>query len=177
MAIIKEPTNNKHHQPDFKFNVGDILRISNSTAHILLPSNPNKVYQDNLRVVFRFYDGHNVYVVEDVQDVDGLAFCVMEDEVELMQHSTAPNTPPDNRPENGRVIDEQTYLTLKRLGVLDTAVRSHHCGSSDYSSHVIQPWTIWQDYKLNPWDADIVKRILRTKLGDSRRLDYKKIIH
>lgn len=30
---------------------------------------------------------------------------------------------------------------------------------------------------LNPWDADIVKRVLRTKEGEPRTLDYEKIIH
>ena len=30
---------------------------------------------------------------------------------------------------------------------------------------------------LNPWDADIVKRVLRTKEGKDRKLDYEKIIH
>lgn len=30
---------------------------------------------------------------------------------------------------------------------------------------------------LNPWDADIVKRVLRTKEGEERTLDYEKIIH
>jgi hypothetical protein len=32
-------------------------------------------------------------------------------------------------------------------------------------------------YDLNPWDADIIKRILRTKKGEDRKLDYEKIIH
>ena len=89
---------------------------------------------------------------------------------------------PDNKPEptqeaNSRLLDEETYQALRRLGILDTSVRSYNRGASDYSRHIIQPWTIWQDYNLNPWDADIVKRILRTKQGDSRRLDYEKIIH
>ena len=89
---------------------------------------------------------------------------------------------PDNKPEptqetNSRLIDEDTYQALRRLGILDTSVRAYNRGTSDYSRHIIQPWTIWQDYNLNPWDADIVKRILRTKHGDSRRLDYEKIIH
>jgi len=81
--------------------------------------------------------------------------------------------------ENGnlRKIDEDTYKALKRLGILDTSVRSYNRGASDYSQHIIQPWTIWQEYQLNPWDADIVKRVLRHKEGDSRRLDYEKIIH
>lgn len=56
-------------------------------------------------------------------------------------------------------------------------VRSHHVGDSDYSQHKIQPWDIWLEYGLNPWDADIIKRVLRTKKSNSRVLDYQKIIH
>lgn len=56
-------------------------------------------------------------------------------------------------------------------------VRDHNVGNSDYAQHKIQPWDIWLEYKLNPWDADIVKRVLRTKKGESRRTDYEKIIH
>lgn len=56
-------------------------------------------------------------------------------------------------------------------------VMSYNIGASDYSKHKIQPWDIWEEYKLNPWDADIVKRVLRTKEGESRKLDYEKIIH
>lgn len=77
----------------------------------------------------------------------------------------------------GSKIDAETYKALMRLGILDTSVRSYNRGASDYSQHIIQPWSIWQDYQLNPWDADIVKRVLRHKEGDSRRLDYEKIIH
>lgn len=55
--------------------------------------------------------------------------------------------------------------------------RNHNVGNSDYSKHKIQPWDIWIEYKLNPFDADIVKRILRKKKGDPRRMDYEKIIH
>lgn len=58
-----------------------------------------------------------------------------------------------------------------------TDVMSYNIGASDYSKHKIQPWDIWEEYKLNPWDADIVKRVLRTKEGESRKLDYEKIIH
>ncbi|WAX10272.1 hypothetical protein BV57P1_00012 [Phocaeicola phage BV57P1] len=56
-------------------------------------------------------------------------------------------------------------------------IRSYNVGSSDYAKHKIQPWDIWREYELNPWDADIVKRVLRTKETDGRRLDYEKIIH
>lgn len=56
-------------------------------------------------------------------------------------------------------------------------VRDYNVGKSDYSKHKIQPWDIWLEYGLNPWDADIVKRVLRTKEGEDRKLDYEKIIH
>ena len=56
-------------------------------------------------------------------------------------------------------------------------VQSYNVGKSDYAEHAIQPWDIWKEYNLNPWDADIVKRVLRTKEGEDRKLDYEKIIH
>lgn len=62
-------------------------------------------------------------------------------------------------------------------------VREYNIGNSDYSKHKIQPWDIWREYNLNPWDADIVKRVLRTKeepgksKEDARIMDYEKIIH
>lgn len=56
-------------------------------------------------------------------------------------------------------------------------VQSYNVGKSDYSKHAIQPWDIWKEYNLNPWDADIVKRVLRSKDGEARTLDYEKIIH
>jgi len=80
-------------------------------------------------------------------------------------------------------VNNQVYHNLCKLGLLDSSVRDHNEGRSNYSQHTIQPWAIWQDYGLNPWDADIVKRVLRTKeepgMSDteSRILDYKKIIH
>ena len=55
-------------------------------------------------------------------------------------------------------------------------VRGYNVGVSNYSAYVIQPWDIWLEYDLNPWDADIVKRILRSKPNE-RRLDYEKIKH
>ena len=53
--------------------------------------------------------------------------------------------------------------------------REYNHGNSDYAEHKIQPWDIWLEYNLNPWDADIIKRILRDK--GERRLDYEKIKH
>lgn len=56
-------------------------------------------------------------------------------------------------------------------------VQSYNVGKSDYAKHAIQPWDIWKEYNLNPWDADIVKRVLRSKESEARTLDYEKIIH
>ena len=76
-----------------------------------------------------------------------------------------------------KIISREEYKKLARVGILNTSVRAYNRGNSDYSQHVIQPWSIWIDWNLNPWDADIVKRVLRTKQGESRLLDYEKIIH
>jgi hypothetical protein len=56
-------------------------------------------------------------------------------------------------------------------------IQSYNVGKSDYAEHAIQPWDIWKEYNLNPWDADIVKRVLRSKEGEPRTVDYEKIIH
>ena len=74
-------------------------------------------------------------------------------------------------------IDDEIYKRLKIRGLIPNEVRDHNVGASDYSAHVIQPWSIWIDYALNPWDADIVKRVLRSKQGEDRKQDYQKIIH
>lgn len=59
----------------------------------------------------------------------------------------------------------------------DQSTRTYNIGDSDYSKHKIQPWDIWLEYNLNPWDADIIKRVLRTKKDNPRKLDYEKIKH
>lgn len=42
----------------------------------------------------------------------------------------------------------------------DEDVRTYNVGNSKH--------------KIQPWDADIVKRVLRNKKGEDRRLDYEK---
>ena len=69
------------------------------------------------------------------------------------------------------------YGHLLKLGIIQNEVRDMNVGASDYSKHIIQPWAIWQEYDLNPWDADIIKRVLRHKATDTRKMDYEKIIH
>lgn len=75
-------------------------------------------------------------------------------------------------------ISDKIYDKLEQLGLINSSsVRSDNVGDSDYSKHTIQPWSIWLDWNLNPFDADIVKRVLRTKKGTDRKEDYLKIIH
>ena len=69
------------------------------------------------------------------------------------------------------------YDRLDELGIIPNTTRATNVGASDYSQHIIQPWAIWQEYQLNPWDADIVKRVLRRKGSEPRSMDYEKIIH
>lgn len=81
------------------------------------------------------------------------------------------------------LISEELYQRLDRLGLIPNEVRNSNVGKSDYAKHTIQPWSIWIDYELNPWDADIVKRTLRTKEEpgmsaiEARIMDYDKIEH
>lgn len=75
-------------------------------------------------------------------------------------------------------IDDEMYTQLTKLGILHTDdVRKHNVGKSDYSKRIIQPWSIIQEYKLDYWDGDIIKRVLRNKEDEPRSLDYEKIIH
>ena len=83
------------------------------------------------------------------------------------------------------VIHDDGCCSLVEMGVAPKPiqvpgakdVRSHNVGASDYAKHKIQPWDIWLEYGLNPWEADIIKRTLRTKEGQSRREDFEKVIH
>lgn len=88
--------------------------------------------------------------------------------------------PPDYKDRAGYCcINGDLYFTLKKLGFIDAdATRQTNVGQSDYSHHFIQPWSIWLDYpNLTPFDHDIIKRVLRNKSSDTRKMDYEKIIH
>nr|DAF63741.1 MAG TPA: hypothetical protein [Podoviridae sp. ctz6O13] len=81
-------------------------------------------------------------------------------------------------------IPYSLYKRLRFLGLVNAGeVRKGNFGESDYSEHLIQPWSIWLDHDLNPFDADIIKRVLRKKgttedeILANRIIDYRKIIH
>ena len=82
----------------------------------------------------------------------------------------------------------ETQIVLKSTALKEPVSReedisSYNVGSSNYAQYSIQPWAIWEEYNLNPWEADIVKRILRTKRiegktkEESRLEDLEKILH
>jgi len=64
-----------------------------------------------------------------------------------------------------------------------TETRDYNVGFSNYAANAIQPWDIWIEYGLTPWDGDIIKRTLRSTQEpdmtpqESRILDYRKIQH
>lgn len=67
----------------FKFKVGDLLKVGGNIESFISPANPSKEYRDNLRVVFRFWDGkNNVYVVTAE---DGIGLILIEDDAELQE--------------------------------------------------------------------------------------------
>ena len=81
-------------------------------------------------------------------------------------------------------VDEEALKALKtQINV--GSIRNHNVGNSNYAKMPAgyQPWDLWKVYHMNPWDADILKRLLRTKVEpgmtpqESRKLDYEKIIH
>ena len=61
--------------------------------------------------------------------------------------------------------------------------RKFNVGESNYAEKEIQPWDLWRTFAMNPWDADIQKRLIRSKTVEgmtpveARILDYKKIQH
>lgn len=77
-----------------------------------------------------------------------------------------------------RQIADKLYEKLEFLGIINSSTRETNIGESNYATKTIQPWSLWLDYpELTSFDHDIIKRVLRTKKSDARRLDYEKIIH
>lgn len=132
--------------------------VKNVTSGTLVPLEPRAFRQDLMYIL------QNSSRIDDVTDEQNDLFSI--------------DSKSDRRP-----ISNEFYNKLNALGILDSEVRGSNVGASDYSQHIIQPWSIWKDYNLNPWDADIVKRVLRTKKesgkseNESRIMDYEKIIH
>lgn len=167
--------------PAYLFDVGDVVEVKPDelgTQRYLFDNNKEtKAYKDNLTIVYRYFDGSgNVYIVAPGEG--GVSLIAAEGMLALQYKCPDINAGVSVEPDTQlRAIPSDLYDELDRLGIIPNDVRSSNVGKSDYSQHIIQAWTIWLSYNLNPWDADIVKRVLRHKEGDSRRMDYEKIIH
>lgn len=79
-------------------------------------------------------------------------------------------------------IDDKLGQRLIELGIIPDPnhfndIRKNNVGESDYHERLIQPWAIWMDWKLDPWEADIIKRIGRNKSTEDYFVRFKKIIH
>lgn len=75
-------------------------------------------------------------------------------------------------------ISIELYHELDRIGLIPSKVNSKNIGSSDYANSLIQPWVIFNSHpNLNYQECDIIKRILRTKEGESRLLDLERCHH
>ncbi len=75
-------------------------------------------------------------------------------------------------------IPRALYERFVYLGLIDeSGTRGHNIGKSDYAKHTIQPWSIWIDYKLDPWKANVIAYVLRDKEDTPEEEDLDKIIH
>ena len=81
-------------------------------------------------------------------------------------------------------LDAQIDYTITEAVAPDPSdPRKINVGNSNYPDLKIQPWDIWLAWRLNGWDADIIKRIGRTKeepgmtAMEARKMDYQKIKH
>jgi len=108
--------------PDnFKYNIGDIIKVSDPDVNLCSPASPDKQYHDNLRVIFRFFDGNHVYIVEAE---DGICLITPEQQTELVERSTQPNTPPDNKPEpepQAKTVTQDEYF--REVSTLNGKIR------------------------------------------------------
>lgn len=120
-TVEPEPQEEKATPDNFKYNIGDIIKISDPNTNLISPANPDKQYHDNLRVIFRFFDGNHVYIVEAE---DGICLITPEQQTELVERTTAPNTPPDNKPEpepEVNTVSQEEYL--REVSTLNGKIR------------------------------------------------------
>ena len=100
----------------FKFEIGDLLKVGGNIESFISPANPSKEYRDNLRVVFRFWDGkNNVYVVTAE---DGIGLILIEDDAELQEAAVDK----EEAPIDGR--DKHLYRIINKIGTFYVVARS-----------------------------------------------------
>lgn len=157
-----------HEQPILT--IGEIFEIENNTV-VRNISNNNKRTKVTPEILSEILIKSSEY--DPAQDMD----YNMEDDPNVLKYLNSDFFIQLNK----EIIEKLIQYGILRIE--KHSCREYHIGASNYSEHIIQPWAIWQDYNLNPWDADIIKRVLRTKTEpgrstiEARKLDYQKIIH
>ena len=100
----------------FKFEIGDLLKVGGNIESFISPANPSKEYRDNLRVVFRFWDGkNNVYVVTAE---DGIGLILIEDDAELQEAAVDK----EEAPIDG--CDKHLYRIINKIGTFYVVAHS-----------------------------------------------------
>jgi hypothetical protein len=138
---------------DNKFCIGDLVAYSTLKSYTI-----KSIYNDDIEC-------YTSYVFEDTGgliNLNGNGLILVKSVEEYT---------------NQEMIDRVEKATSLLKNAAPSSVRDYNVGDSNYADFKIQPWDIWLEYGLNPWDADIVKRVLRDKESQSREMDYEKIIH
>ncbi len=123
------------------------------------------------------------FISEAIIHIDGMAAYVPDDEAQYRDEDLRLMYQYMNRLFD-LVLRYREWITSEsKKSKLPTNADSYHVGKSNYSAKEIQPWDCWREYGMNPWDADIAKRLMRTKVethvdpADARIEDYEKIKH
>lgn len=72
--------------------------------------------------------------------------------------------------------DYQPYLDQKYQQKMKVVFKQQ-IGGDHYKKHTIQPWHIWEDYNMNPWQANALKYLLRYNDKDKPLEDLYKCKH
>ena len=72
--------------------------------------------------------------------------------------------------------DYQPYLDQKYQQKMKVVFKQQ-IGGDHYKKHTIQPWHIWEDYNMNPWQANALKYLLRYNDKDKPLEDLYKCMH
>ena len=86
------------------------------------------------------------------------------------RHASGATSPDEFQKTWDEIAEKSNKLILDTVLGEDkpTATRDTHVGSSNYSEKVIQPWDVWIDYHLNPFDTTIIPlQLLGLLLGMS----------
>lgn len=154
-----------------KFKVGDRVRVTIDYSNIEKES-IGTIIDEHVYPFVEFDEPVNFGHDGDGLGKDGHCWAIASNDLELVSRVPESSQKP-SEPEQEVSQGDVDRIAEKVV----ESVRSHNVGDSDYSTRTIQPWDIWLEYELNPWDADIIKRVLRNKASQSRKMDYEKIIH